>query len=148
MNSGLLFAYYAYAWKTAVLNESFSNPFSDFPIEGYEGNPNNSYLSVKIRNPDFKVYIQISLSNSNSLTYEPRNWAKSNTFTCKLSDCISHADWLFTVTRRCGNVYLGVVALSVCEVCYVYMRDMWVVQWYCIFEMLVATCEVIGVEVY
>ena len=23
-------------------------------------------------------------------------------------------------TRRCGGVYLGVVVLSVCEVCYVY----------------------------
>ena len=28
------------------------------------------------------------------------------------------------------------------------MRDMSVVQWYCIFEGLVATCEVVGVELY
>ena len=28
------------------------------------------------------------------------------------------------------------------------MRDMWVVQWYCIFEVLVETCEVVGVELY
>ena len=33
MNSGLLFANYACANKTAVLKDSFSNPFSDWPIE-------------------------------------------------------------------------------------------------------------------
>ena len=33
VNSGLLFAKYAYACKTAVLKNSFSNPFSDFSIE-------------------------------------------------------------------------------------------------------------------
>ena len=33
VNSGLLFAKYACARKTAVLKDSFSNPFSDFPIE-------------------------------------------------------------------------------------------------------------------
>ena len=32
-NSGLLFANYACACKTAVLKNSFSNPFADFPIE-------------------------------------------------------------------------------------------------------------------
>ena len=44
---------------------------------------------------------------------------------------------------------MGVVVLSICEVCYVYcMRDMWVVQWYCIFEGLIEMCEVVGVELY
>ena len=28
------------------------------------------------------------------------------------------------------------------------MRDMWVVQWYCIFEGLVGMYEVVGVELY
>ena len=28
------------------------------------------------------------------------------------------------------------------------MRDMWVVQWYCIFEGLVDMCEVVGLELY
>ena len=28
------------------------------------------------------------------------------------------------------------------------MRDMWVVQWYCIFEGLAEMCEVVGVELY
>ena len=28
------------------------------------------------------------------------------------------------------------------------MRDMWVVQWYCIFEGLVEMCEVVGFELY
>ena len=35
--------------------------------------------------------------DSNSLRYEPRKGAKSNTFTCQLCDCTSHVDWLFTV---------------------------------------------------
>ena len=33
VKSGLLFANYACACKTAVLKNSFSNPFADFPIE-------------------------------------------------------------------------------------------------------------------
>ena len=33
VNSGLLFANYACACKTAVLKNSFSNPFANFPIE-------------------------------------------------------------------------------------------------------------------
>ena len=28
------------------------------------------------------------------------------------------------------------------------MRDLWVVQWYCIFEGLVEMCEVVGFELY
>ena len=28
------------------------------------------------------------------------------------------------------------------------MRDMWAVQWYCIFEGLIEMCEVVGVELY
>ena len=28
------------------------------------------------------------------------------------------------------------------------MRDMWVVQWHCIFDGLVEMCEVVGVELY
>ena len=39
------------------------------------------------------------------------------------------------------------VVLSVREVCYVY-EDMWVVQWYCIFEGLVEMCEVVGVGLH
>ena len=54
---------------------------------------------------------------------------------------------LLSQPRRCGSVYLGVVVLTVCEVCYVFcMRDTWVVQWYCIFEGLVELCKVVGVE--
>ena len=34
VNSGLLFTNYAWACRTAVPKDSFSNPFSDFPIEG------------------------------------------------------------------------------------------------------------------
>ena len=39
------------------------------------------------------------------------------------------------------------VVLRVREVCYVY-EDMWVVQWYCIFEGLVEMYEVVGVGLY
>ena len=28
------------------------------------------------------------------------------------------------------------------------IRDIWVVQWHCIFEGLVEMCEVVGVELY
>ena len=28
------------------------------------------------------------------------------------------------------------------------MRDMWLVQWYCIFEGLAEMCEVVGEELY
>ena len=28
------------------------------------------------------------------------------------------------------------------------MRDMWLVQWYCVFQGLVEMCEVVGVELY
>ena len=42
---------------------------------------------------------------------------------------------------------MGLVVLRVCEVCYVY-EDMWVVQWYCIFEGLVEMYEVVGLGLY
>ena len=37
-------------------------------------------------------------------------------------------------------VVLRVLKFAMC------MRDMWVVQWYCICEGLVEMCEVVGVE--
>ena len=43
------------------------------------------------------LFTRLLCDNSNSLTYEPRKGAKSNTFTCQLCDCTSHADWLFTI---------------------------------------------------
>ena len=43
------------------------------------------------------LFTRLLCDNSNSLTYEPRKGAKSNTFTCHLCDCTSHADWLFTI---------------------------------------------------
>ena len=49
VNSGLPFSKYAYACKTAVLKDSFSNPFSDFPTERYKWKSKNRYLSVEIR---------------------------------------------------------------------------------------------------
>ena len=64
VNSGLLFANYACACKTAVLKNSFSNPFSDFPIERKNENPKTDISALKsvfgfrvrleIRNPDFE----------------------------------------------------------------------------------------------
>ena len=43
------------------------------------------------------LFTRLLCDNSNSLTYEPRKGAKSNTFRCPLCDCTSHADWLFTI---------------------------------------------------
>ena len=43
------------------------------------------------------LFTRLPCDNSNSLTYEQRKGAKSNTLTCQLCDCTSHADWLFTV---------------------------------------------------
>ena len=48
VNSGLLFANYACACKTAVLKDSFPNPFSDFPKEIQK-------QVSQIQNPDFKI---------------------------------------------------------------------------------------------
>ena len=73
-NSGLLFANYTCACKTAVVKDSFSNPFLDFQSNGQKWKYKNRYLSVEIsfrfparlqiRNPDFKSHIQISQSNA------------------------------------------------------------------------------------
>ena len=43
------------------------------------------------------LFTRLPCDNSNSLTYEQRKGAKSNTFSCQLCDCTSHADWLFTI---------------------------------------------------
>ena len=49
MNRGLLFA--NYACTCTALNDSLSNPFSDFPIERYKGN-----LKTDISNPKYGFY--------------------------------------------------------------------------------------------
>ena len=49
VNSALLFANYACACKTAVLKNSFSNPFADFPDERQKWKSKNRYISVEIR---------------------------------------------------------------------------------------------------
>ena len=43
------------------------------------------------------LFTRLLCDNSNSLTYERRKGAKSNTFKCQLCDCTCHADWLFTI---------------------------------------------------
>ena len=47
VNSSLLFANYACTCKTTVLKDSLSNPFSDFPIERYKGNPETDISNPK-----------------------------------------------------------------------------------------------------
>ena len=49
VNSGLLFAKYACACKTAVLKDSFSNLFLGFPNRTVKMKIQNRYLSVEIR---------------------------------------------------------------------------------------------------
>ena len=48
LNSDLLFANYACACKTAVLKNSFSNPFSDFPNKRKERKSKRRYPSIEI----------------------------------------------------------------------------------------------------
>ena len=43
------------------------------------------------------LFTSLLCDNSNSLTYERRKGAKSNTFTCQLCDCTCHADRRFTI---------------------------------------------------
>ena len=47
MNNGLLFANYECTGKTAVLKDTFSNPFLDFPIEQLKGNPKTDISASK-----------------------------------------------------------------------------------------------------
>ena len=54
VNSSLLFADYAWACKTAVLRDSFSIPFSDFPIAWKKGNPKTDISALK-STPGFRV---------------------------------------------------------------------------------------------
>ena len=54
VNSSLLFADYAWACKTAVLRDSFSIPFSDFPIAWKKGNPKTDISALR-STPGFRV---------------------------------------------------------------------------------------------
>ena len=63
VNGGLLFANYACACETAVLKGSFSNPFSDFPIERQKENPKTD-ISASDFAFDCKSEIRILKSNS------------------------------------------------------------------------------------
>ena len=49
LNGGLLFANYGCACKTAVLENSFSNSFSDFPKNWKERKSKHRYPSIEIR---------------------------------------------------------------------------------------------------
>ena len=62
LNSGLLFANYACACKTAVLKNSFSNPFSDFPNKRKERKSKRRYPSIEI-----PFRISRSISNPKSV---------------------------------------------------------------------------------
>ena len=101
---GLLFAKYACACKTAVLKDSFSNPFSDFPIERWKWKSKNRYLSVEIRFRildfafDCKSKIRILKSKSrfpnqtNACTLVPNvfRWHGKREFKCHFHLSFSH----------------------------------------------------------
>ena len=55
------------------------------------------------------LFTSLLCDNSNSLTYERRKGAKSDTFTCQLFDCTSHADWLFTMINSNLEVWRPVL---------------------------------------
>ena len=55
------------------------------------------------------LFTRLLWDNSNSLTYEQRKAAKSNTFTCQLCDSTSHADWLAFHNKNTFKTVLDLV---------------------------------------
>ena len=75
LNSGLLFANYASACKTAVLKDSFSNPLSDFQKQiSQRWNLFSDFAF------NFKSEIRILKSKSRFPTRRQREWQKNNRF--------------------------------------------------------------------
>ena len=88
-------------WETFVVNNL---PF--FYVRIVKGPKTNIFTSKLCARVIFIIlFTSLLCDNSNSLT---RKGAKSNTFTCPLCDCTSHADWLFTiiiVTWTCEDLF-------------------------------------------
>ena len=87
------------------------------------------------------MYLQLNYSPSN-VKVDSLTFMSTSKKIIKLSKHISTQIMLFHsitqyLTRRCGSVYLGVVELTLCLKFVLCMKDMWVVQLYCIFEGLV-----------
>ena len=72
----------------------------------------NPGLGANRPSNNWALFTSLLCDNSNSLTYEPRKGAKSNT--CQLCDVTSHADWLFTIINRNLDVWRPV---SFCNQC-------------------------------
>ena len=87
------------------------------------------------------MYLQLNYTSSN-VKVDSLTFISPSKKVIKLPKYISTPIMLFHsikqyLTRRCGRVYLRVVELTVCLKFVMCMEDMWVVQWYCIFEGLV-----------
>ena len=87
------------------------------------------------------MYLQLNYTSSN-VKVAGLTFISASKKIIKLSKYISTHIMLFHsitqyLTRRCGSVYLGVVELTLCLKFVLCMKDMWVVQRYCIFEGLV-----------
>ena len=81
-------------WENFVVNNL---PFF-FHVRIVKG-PKTNFFTCKLcaRVIFIILFTRLLCDSSNSLTYEPRKGAKSNTFTRQLCDCTSHTDWLFTI---------------------------------------------------
>ena len=87
------------------------------------------------------MYLQLNYTSSN-VKVDSLTFISASKKITKLPKYISTHIVLFHsikqyLTRRCGSVYLGVAELTVCLKFVMCMKDMWVVQWYCIIERLV-----------
>ena len=84
-------SFYKSYHKSALLKKTNVSFQLNAPLRrGEVASPQTSFAFIIL-------FTRLLCDNSNSLTYEPRKGAKSNTFTCQLCDCTSHADWLFTI---------------------------------------------------
>ena len=87
------------------------------------------------------MYLQLNYTSSNGKV-DSLTFISASKKIIKLPKYISSHIMLFHsikqyLTRRCGSVYLDQIELTVCLKFVMCMKDMWVVQWYCIFEGLV-----------
>ena len=87
------------------------------------------------------MYLQLNYASSD-VKVDSLTFISASKKIIKLPKYISSHIMLFHsikqyLTRRCGSVHLGQIELTVGLKFVMCMKDMWVVQWYCIFEGLV-----------
>ena len=86
-------------WFLKIVWENFVvNNLLLFYVRIVKGPKTNIFMSKLCAWVIFMIlFPRLLWDNSNSLMYEQRKGAKSDTFTYQLCDCSSQADWLFTI---------------------------------------------------